>query len=207
MRRDYDAFVFGAAGVVAACSGRCSDEASRVAASLSLCLLSFNLAHAKPKKPDVPAVFQNARYIYVEAMDGDIFSPRLFPEDRQAIADVEDSLRAWKRYALALNREDADLVILVRKGRLAAVKVGGGVSVGRGPYSTAGRTEVGARTEVGTPDDALQVYIQHEGELTGIVWERTMDRGLNAPDVQLMKQLRAAVDRAYPLTTTSGKKP
>jgi hypothetical protein len=179
----------------------------KLAAPLIVCLLVFNLAHGKPKKPDLPAVFQNAKYIYVEAVDGDILKPGLFPEDRQAISDVEDSLRTWKRYAIALNRNDADLVIVVRKGRLAAGQVHGGISGGSRPATGPGASplpgqtrgpEVGVRTDVGEPDDMLRVYIQNEGELKAIVWDRTLEGGLDAPSVQLVRQLRAAVEKAYP---------
>lgn len=192
----------------------------KFAAPLILCLLVLNLAHSKPKKPDVSAVFQNARYVYVEAVDGDIFKPGLFPEDRQAIYDVQDSLRDWNRYVLTVQRDQADLVFVVRKGRLAEGQLRGGISAGprpqpgqpAGPGSPqaprqAPGTEVGARAEVGPPDDTLRVYTQNEGQLKAIVWDRSQDGGLDAPAVQLVRQLKAAVDRAYPPTATPAKKP
>lgn len=187
----------------------------RLAAVFSLSFLVLNLADAKPKKPDVPAVFKNARYVYVQAIDGDVFNPRLVPEDRQAIYDVEQSLRKWKRYALTLNRKDAELVFVVRKGRLASLGVHGGVSAGSrvppgqsGPFPGEGLTsEVGAGAEVGPPDDLLRVQLQDKGQLTTIVWYRSMDRGLDAPDVQLMKELKAAVEKAYPQAPNPNQKP
>ena len=94
------------------------------------------LALAKDKnknKKDVPALFNSASYVYVQAEDGDIMNPRLFPEDREAIADVQDELKDWKRYAVALNQSDAELVMVVRKGRMAGAQVGGGVGTGRVP--------------------------------------------------------------------------
>ena len=117
----------------------------KLAAPLILCLLVLNLAHSKPKKPDLPAVFQNAKYVYVEAVDGDILKPGLFPEDRHAISDVQDSLREWKRYAIALSRKDADLVFVVRKGRLAAAQVHGGISAGSPQVGGPGASPVPAR--------------------------------------------------------------
>ena len=43
---------------------------------------------AKPKKPyTLPAAFEQARYVYVEAVDGQQFDPRIEPDDRQAIAE------------------------------------------------------------------------------------------------------------------------
>jgi hypothetical protein len=190
---------------------------------LTLCLLVLNLAQAKPKKPDVSAMFENAHYVYVESMDGDLFRPDLFPEDRQAITNVQDSLRDWKRYALTANRNEAELVFVVRKGRLAEGQLHGGIS--GGPRAQPGQpgqpaspgspqwqqqgtsTEIGARSEVGPPDDMLRVYIQTDGQLKAIVWDRSEEGGLDGPSVQLMRQLKVAVDRAYPVTPPAPKKP
>jgi hypothetical protein len=57
-------------------------------------------------------------------------TPRLYSEDRQAIADVTHALQTWNRYTLTIRRQDADLVFVVRKGRLAAAKVFAGVHSG-----------------------------------------------------------------------------
>ncbi len=196
-------------------------KALKLAAPLLVCLLIVTSGQSKPKKPDVPAVFQNARYVYVEAVDGDVLKPGLYPEDRQAINDVQDSIRAWNRYAIALNRGEADLVIVVRKGRLAGAQLHGGISggtrtqpgqapnpdLGGGPIIQGGRsTEVGAGGEVGPDVDILRIYIQNDGKLTGIVWSREQDGGLDVPSLPLIAQLRAAVERAYP-QTASTKKP
>lgn len=191
-------------------------KALKLAAPPILFALALSVAHSKPKKSDVPAVFQNAKFVYVQALDGDVLKPDLFPEDRQAIYDVEDSLRAWKRYVIVLNREQADLVFVVRKGRLAAVQPQVGVSTGprtqprQGPgqFPTQGTaTEVGVRTEVGEPDDMLRVFVQTDGELKNLVWNRMMDGGLDAPAVQLMKQLQQAVEKAYPQQPPAKKQP
>ncbi len=193
----------------------------KLAAPLLICFLIVTLAQSKPKKPDVPAVFQNARYVYVEAVDGDLLKPGLYPEDRQAISDVQDSIRAWNRYAIALNRNEADLVVVVRKGRLAGAQLHGGISGGTrtqpgqapnqdssgGPIIQGGRSaEAGAGGEVGPDVDILRIYIQNDGKLTGTVWSREQDGGLDAPAVPLIAQLKAAVEHAYP-QTASTKKP
>ncbi len=140
---------------------------------LLLLLLFFpGPAQGKKKDPDISALFRQARYVYVEAVDGDEFNPRLYPEDRQAIADLTHALQTWNRYALTIRRQDADLVFVVRKGRLAAAKVFAGVRSGsrtsvsqtpdqdpnRDParYPNSG-AEVGASGEVGSPDDFLIV--------------------------------------------------
>ena len=184
-------------------------------------VLAAPLATAKDKKKnDVPALFNNARYVYVQAEDGDMFNPRLIPEDREAIANVEDEIKDWNRYVVVLRPSEAELVMVVRKGRLVAAKVGGGVGVGSrpdlgGPYP-GGRnpsdpnsrggvsTEIGAGVEVGPPDDMLRVYsVNPDGSRGAILWTGSMQDGLNAPQVLLVKQLKQAVEKAYPPQTAS----
>ena len=190
--------------------------------SVALALtLAAPLALAKDKKKDLPAVFSSARYVYVEAESGDIMDPRLFPEDRQAIADVQDMLKDWNRYAVALNRQDADLVMIVRKGRLAGAQAQGSIGIGNGPElggnfpggrNPAGQnnpgtgrgnpTEIGLRGEAGPADDTLRIFMMMpDGGLGGMLWGREMKDGLDAPQVLLLKQLRQEVERAYPPQT------
>jgi hypothetical protein len=184
-------------------------------ALLLILVPALALAQQKAKKhSDVPAVFQNAHFVYVEAMDGDALKPGLYPPDRQAIFDVEDSLRDWNRYGLAIRRSEADLVLVVRKGRLASVTARAGVSAGTRlpggnpngsrPSSQIGQPGgddegVGTSAEVGPSNDLLRVYlVSSDGKLTGPVWNREIADGLDAPPVMLMQQLRTAVERAYP---------
>jgi hypothetical protein len=186
------------------------------------------LALAKDKKKDtLPAVFSNARFVYVQSEDGDIMKPGLFPEDRDAIANVQDALKDWNRYSLTINRNDADLVIIVRKGRLAAAQLHGGIAAGtptgigssypgrnpagpgnsdpgRNPDHTDSGDTLGARGEVGPVDDTLRVFsLTPQGKLSGPLWSREMKDGLNAPEVMLLRTLREAVDRAYPPQSAS----
>ena len=190
-----------------------------VSAALLL-VLAVPLAHAKDKKKSgLPAVFANAHYVYVQSEDGDIMKPGLFPEDREAIANVQDAVKEWKRYVITLNRSDADLVFIVRKGRMAAAQPYVGVGVGNGPNGPVGSypnrnpagpnnpnpdqtntgTEIGARTEMGPSDDLLRVYTRTpDGRLNGPFWSREMKDGLEAPNVPLVRFLRDAVEKAYP---------
>jgi hypothetical protein len=184
------------------------------------CLLLFLLffpgpAQTKKKGPGIPALFRQARYVYVEAVDGDEFNPRLYPEDRQAIADVRHAIQTWNRYALTIRRQDADLVFVVRKGRLAAAKVFAGVHIGsRTPvaqtpdqdpnrddparYPNSG-TEVGASGEVGSPDDFLFVdAVNPDGSRGARIWMQSRTDGLDTPEIPLFKQIKDAVDKAYP---------
>lgn len=178
-------------------------------------------AKKKPKKPVVPAIFGQAQYVYVEAIDGDQFNPRLYPPDREAIANVERAIREWKRYVLTFNRQDADLVVVVRTGRLAGVQGGYsrgtipgaqvGQPAGRQGSQTPGARPVSSATtvggEVGPPDDLLEVcQFESDGTLSAPLWIRTQHDGLDAPDVTLFKQFKEAVDRAYPQTQASQTK-
>ena len=49
----------------------------KVIALLLLLLPAVVLAQKKTKKPIVPEVFAHARFVYVEAIDGDEFDPNL----------------------------------------------------------------------------------------------------------------------------------
>jgi len=160
------------------------------------------------KKKSVPAVFGTAKYVYVQAEDGDEYKPGLLPEDRQAIADVEAALRKWNRYTITMKPEDAELIFYVRKGRVASGKVGGTVGTpggrGQGPFPGqprngglgAGGTLGG---EAGPPDDLLEVRMRNtDGEPSAPIWLRSQPDGLNAPGVPLLASLKTAVEKDYP---------
>ncbi len=179
--------------------------------------------HAKDKKPSVPAVFGQAHYVYVEAVDGKEFDQNLDPEDRIAIADVRDAFANWKRYTVTAEREQADLVIVVRKGRVAStnagVSRGGGPDSGPGSGSGAGEPFPGPQQRAGVPaggpamggtavqmggeagpaNDLFEVCpINVNGKRGSPLWERTMPDGLSTPRIVLFQQFKEAVDKAYP---------
>lgn len=176
-------------------------------------------ARKKTSKPVVPAVFNQAQYVYVQAMDGDEFNPNLLPEDRQAIADVMTAIQGWKRYVLVYQRSQADLVFVVRRGRLVTGR--GSVGITRGPARLPGQgpgqqgapipqqgngTVIGAGGEVGPPNDLLWVCtMDANGKLNSPLWSRTEKDGLDSPDVPLFKEFKRVVDQAYPPSTASKK--
>ncbi|MGA8088712.1 MAG: hypothetical protein WCA10_15635 [Terracidiphilus sp.] len=161
---------------------------------------------AKPKKPyKLPAAFEQARYVYVEAEDGQEFNPRLNPDDRGAIADVDRALYDWNRYIVTTRREEADLIFAVRKGRLATATLGGQVSSApqAGPNRPAGGplsgNGIAVGGEVGPPDDFLEVFLPNPNEARGaLLWQRALPDGLNPPQLTLFKQLKDEVERTYP---------
>jgi hypothetical protein len=65
-----------------------------IAVLLLLGFAAAGLLRAKDKKPSVPEVFGRAHTAYVEAVDGQQFDRGLDPDEREAIADVQDALQA-----------------------------------------------------------------------------------------------------------------
>ncbi|UWZ86194.1 hypothetical protein [Occallatibacter riparius] len=159
-------------------------------------------AQTKKKKKSVPAVFSNAHYVYVQAEDGDAYTPGLLNEDRAAIENVQGAIREWNRYALTMSVNEAELVFVVRKGRVASGRVGGSVGVGA-PYPgqpPTTRTAGMGEAEVGPPDDLLEVKMRNaDGSLSAPIWIRTQSEGLDRPRVPLFQMLRDAVERDYPM--------
>jgi hypothetical protein len=83
--------------------------------TLSLSLtMSTAAASAESAAPPMPRIFANARFVYVAAYDGDQFNPNLLPEDRDAIARVQDSIQKWGKLTLVYRRQDADVILLVQ---------------------------------------------------------------------------------------------
>jgi hypothetical protein len=89
---------------------------------LAVVLLATTLALAAPKAPKAdapqnipafPGTLVNARFIYVTSYDGDQFDPNLFPEDRQAIATVQDAMQKWGKFILVYEPHQADIILMV----------------------------------------------------------------------------------------------
>lgn len=169
------------------------------------------VAQAKPKnqKVDLPAVFKNAQFVYVEAYAGDALNPNLVPDDRQSIYDVEQRLKDWHRYAITYQRDRADLVFLVRKGRIASVTPRVVVGIGSQPNNrnssppdptrTNDSVGVGVDAEAGSPDDMLAIYlVDPTGELNGPIWSHSLKGGLDAPTLPLFQRIKHEVETAYP---------
>lgn len=63
--------------------------------------------------PLFPGTLVNSRYVYVTSYDGDQFNSNLFPDDRQAIATVQDALQKWGKFTLVYQANQADIVLMV----------------------------------------------------------------------------------------------
>jgi hypothetical protein len=93
----------------------------KVAASLLVMLFVAAMAFAAPKPPrstqseqPFPGTLRNARFVYVAAYDGDQFDQRLLPEDRDAIANVQDAIQKWGKLTLVYEPGQADIILLVQ---------------------------------------------------------------------------------------------
>lgn len=195
-----------------------------VAIALMMAVAGAVLAHAKDKKqPNVPATFNQAHTVYVEAVSGQQFDRNLDPEDREAIADVQDALQAWKRYRLVTQREDADIVIVVRRG--SRTNPDGGLGSIDNPNRNTNPNTVpnglpnrgmdpnappmpGQRTsgpdiapdmQTGASEDVFEVcQVNANGKLTRPLWNRTMENGLRGSRLLLFEQFKDAVEKVYP---------
>ena len=68
------------------------------------------------EKPPFPKMIVSAKYVLVTTYFGDNLADSRVPQaDRQAVIDVQDTIRDWGRYTLVYERRGADLIILVRK--------------------------------------------------------------------------------------------
>jgi len=84
-----------------------------VSAIAVLFLAGSALAEQPRTAPPFPGTLVNATYVYVTSYGGDQFNPNLLPEDRQAIAAVEDAIQNWGHFVLVYTPGEADIVLMV----------------------------------------------------------------------------------------------
>jgi hypothetical protein len=192
----------------------------RPRARVFLLLLACTLASPAYGKSrgKLSALFQHATYVYVQAENGDLNSRKITPADRQAISDVQDAIRDWGRYKLTVDRKNAELIIVVRKGRVAEVTPHAGIppTTAPGPITIPNRRSPGSQDPAESPDavgvsaeggpaqDQLSVYsVSPDGGRGGIVWREEDKGGLVHPGVPLFAELRKQIEHAYPSTPPS----
>lgn len=78
---------------------------------LSLALAMVSTAESTPQ---IPRTLSNARFVYVTAYDGDQFNFNLLPEDREAIARVQDAIEKWGKLTVVYRPQDADIILAVQ---------------------------------------------------------------------------------------------
>ncbi len=83
-------------------------------ALLTLVWTSLSMASETAAVPQMPRTLSNARYVYVTSYDGGEFNPNLLPDDRAAIARVEDAVQKWGKLILVYRPQDADMILAVQ---------------------------------------------------------------------------------------------
>jgi len=81
--------------------------------ALSLAMATLSAVAAAENAPQLPRTLANARFVYVTAYDGDQFNPQLLPEDRDAIARVQDAIQKWGKLIVVYRPQDADIILAV----------------------------------------------------------------------------------------------
>jgi hypothetical protein len=164
----------------------------------SLCLLVALLLvpflSAKDKAV-FPRQIVTAKYVLVITYFSDnLADPSIPPADRQAVIDVQDAIRDWGRYTLVYDRKDAELILLVRKGRTAETRDGIRIHAG----STQPTPSFGPETQRdgGDPQDMLAVFDAARGTDGAPIWRDRITDGLSAPKVELVHELRTKVEAA-----------
>jgi hypothetical protein len=94
--------------------------------------LSALAANARHQSWNALGVLRNARYVYVTSYDGPQFSTHLLPEDRTAIAAVQNAIKD-DGYGVVYRASEADMILVVQarpSSDLLAVYEGGGFRTG-----------------------------------------------------------------------------
>jgi hypothetical protein len=93
----------------------------KLVAAVMVTVFMAGMAFPTPKPPrsaqteqPFPGTLRNARFVYVAAYDGDQFDSRLLPEDRDAIANVQDAIQKWGKLTLVYEPGQADIILLVQ---------------------------------------------------------------------------------------------
>ena len=169
-----------------------------VAAALLVALLA-SPALTRNQKDNFPKQITVAKYVYLTTYYGSEANPsRIPPDDLKALSDLRSALRSWGYWTETLNRENADLILRVRKGGVD-VRPGERVSVGSGPTRDGGpvaSTGLDSQVYAGPDTDTLEVYDAKRGVDTSPLWRRFALGGLNGPDVRLLQDLRKAVEQS-----------
>jgi hypothetical protein len=180
-----------------------------------LCLATVLTVSAFAQDAVIPEALVRSKYVYIGILraDGgfdDGIHPASAPEDRQVRADVEKAFRQWKRYTVTLMPKDADLIVLVRKGRIGSVTVSGTPAELSGGVTIAGRkrTDRDAQStgpirpgpgltigaEAGPLVDLLEVRFGPARGADTRLWQRAFKDGFSGTPPRLFQRLKAEVE-------------
>lgn len=183
---------------------------NRKPAILLMLLFAAGFAQAKSKHPSLPEAFETAKTIHVEARDArDITDISLDPDTRTAILDLQDAIQDWGRYTLSRSRHEADLILVVYKGRLTrdpnnTSALGPARTASRSPLQNPADASQGSTNDNNSDGftqekDELKVYtLDPNNKLKGPIWTSEQIRGLDTPNILLFQRLKQEIEKAYP---------
>ena len=159
--------------------------------AICLFLLLFASFLVANDQSTLPKLVINAKYVLVTTYFGTPPNARIPPDDRQAVDDVEAAIRKWGRYTLVYERKDADLMIVVRKGRVAGIQTGVGVQIGSEQHPAVGPK---TNADLGDSRDTLAVFRAAEGFDSAPIWQARETDGLKTPVIPLLAKFRKRVE-------------
>lgn len=183
--------------------------------ALPVCLLLLVSVGAAKKKPKNKAMVDprllSAQFVEVVSATGGETQVQTQYEDRQAIFAVRNALEKWGHYRIVYS--NPDLIVEVRKGRLAGPYMGGGTGptgeppIPGAPGGQPGGVNIGVGTEVSNvSDDMITIYDGHMGTDGPALWRKTMANGLigKAP---LVEELKKDVEKGLAAQQAQQKNP
>jgi hypothetical protein len=122
-------------------------------------------------------------------------------EDREAVANVQKAILNWGQYKITIRRSEADLVVFVRKGRIASANGGIHVHAGNRNSTPGGPTQADDHAvgglgggEIGPNEDIFWVYsLDPDGKLTGPIWRKNLKDGLDPQELVLFEKFKKDV--------------
>ena len=193
---------------------------------IALAIAAFSVANAKKKdKVVLPAFVLKAQTVLVVILPDSGEPLHDITANRKAQEEVEKAFMKWGRYRLALDADQADLVVGIRKGtgKVANPTISGGpvdsrpgtiettdnqirIGVQQGhPPDVSDPTgtnppndRVHTGMQAGGTDDTLQVFqggVQYPLD-NAPVWRLTAKDGLKPPTVLAVEQFRKAVEES-----------
>lgn len=160
----------------------------RHAIGLALSGLMAILPAQAQKKPALSQVIVKAQFVMVMAQREMDFSQRPTSDDMCAVARVEEALLKWDRYKLVSRKEDADLVIAVRREGPTMGCIAGGVG-------GSGRPPLGVDVS-SSGGDYMAVHMARPNISPASLWRRTQKDGLAMPKLPLFKAFHDEVEEA-----------
>jgi hypothetical protein len=156
--------------------------------ALLLLLIAISLHAQKRVHPEI----WSAQSVMVTAFDGSnvrgLDDSKIALDERAIISEVEDRFRKWGRYHVVNHLDDADIVVVVRKGSRLSIETNAGSRIpGSGPVA-----------DIRGTGDLFAIYPGRTDEpLRGpILWSVTEKDGLKIPELKAFQKFRKRVEES-----------